>query len=586
MGLLRGLSAPTGSAAGAAARELGGARPVWGKTGAGWLAEGRSWTGGGSGAAAACGLGLASFARARRVASAALPRAGEPERVRRAAAAPSSRAASPRRPQRDPDWALGVPLRQMGSIQWPQEDEVAQKKAARQFAERFVTPRRRGSRGQEPRHAWSLTRPCVIRGFARDWDFVRRGRLDPQTEDSWRTLLEGEVCPTEFQPSPSHLKYEVVPSMDPSLRLVSPAMVLCQFGDFLDACHLKRQNQRGPWASAAAKAPVRSVLHANVAYEGPGWQEDPRCLPNFPRNVDVDFGASGREFSVYCAQHDVSHWPQEVLGAIAPCSPAERLMPDWAASGGATVNTWMCGGGPHGGPVSCGFHCDFSENLHVVLSGRKEFTLCHPSDIAVLHGASSVAQAAWSVTGASRDGAPPEAHLQELVRGDLRTPMCLASIDASFEDNCQLCPGLRLAADRRLGGASSPSAAGLAAELLAAQVQGIEGLEDLASISSASWHPSGPLRATLRAGDVVYIPPGWFHTVRTWAPGARSREKGLPLSLSVNFWHQCQDEMWEKEKLFRMLEVCSIRQALVGDKEAMLEEFLAKLRAAGEAEAT
>jgi len=336
-------------------------------------------------------------------------------------------------------------------------------------------------------------------------------------------------------------------------------------------------------AAAAARAPVRRVLHANVAYEGPGWQEDLRCLPNYPRNVDVDFGASGREFSVYCAQHDVGQWPRELLDAIAPCSPAERLMPAWAASGGPTVNTWMCGGGPRGGPVSCNFHCDFSENLHVVLSGRKEFTMCHPSDIAVLHGTSSVAQAVWSVADASRAGAPPEAHLQELVRGDLRTPMCLVSIDASFEDNCRLCPGLRLAADRRLGRAP---AAGPAAELQGAQFHGIEGLEDLASISSSSWHPSGPLRASLRAGDVVYIPPGWFHAVRTWPPGARSKEKGLPLSLSVNFWHPCQDEMWEKEKLFRMLEVCSIRQALVGDREAMLEEFLAKLRAASDAEAT
>merc|ERR1711924_94934 len=88
-------------------------------------------------------------------------------------------------------------------------------------------------------------------------------------------------------------------------------------------------------------------------------------------------------------------------------------------------------------------------------------------------------------------------------------------------------------------------------------------------------------------GDVVYIPPGWFHAVRTWRP--TSEERGLPFSIGVNFWHDCNQELREKEKLFRLLDVCSIQQALVGDRDALLEDFVSRLdqaAAASEAEAS
>jgi len=497
--------------------------------------------------------------------------------ARRLSAGEAGSRPSPRMLGVDP--ALGVPLRGMEEIAWPSDHE-AQAAAADSFKQRFVLPRAPAEDGAEPKHSWEDARPCVVRGFARDWDFVRTGRLDPAVERLWRESLRDEQCPTEFQPGPSHLKYEVVEGMDPQLRLVNPALLLLGFPDFVDACHLK--NLAGPTSddrvADAAASPQRRAIAANVAYEGPGWEQDPRLLPLRPRPVDVDFGAAAEHFSLYCAQHDIAHWPASVLESIAPHDPAEQLMPSWVdSSRSPTVNTWMCGGGPKNGPVSCNFHCDYSENMHVVLSGKKEFFMCHPSDIGVLGGTSYCAQAVWSIAEA-RTCLPPSVHLEQIMRSDLRTPMCVTSIDAAFEENSALVPALHHATARRLRptGAEDPSRGSGPTLGVRVDDDGSVVIEGDSDASTSKWHDSGPLWAELEAGDLVYIPPGWFHGVRTWRPSAE--ERGLPFALSVNFWHQCRDELWEKEKLFRFLDVCSIRQALVGDRDALLGDWMSKLQ--------
>lgn len=474
----------------------------------------------------------------------------------------------------EPHAALGVPLRPMGEIVWPQ-GAAAQNEAAKFFNEEFVTPKL-ARQGRTPEHTWDLTRPCIIRGFARDWDFVKKARLDPATDDLWREALRDESCLCEFQPSPSHMKYEHVEGMEPALRLVNPAALAFRFPDFLDACHLKRCGQ-GPGgdttrATRAAASPVRQVMAANVVYEEDCWRDDPRYLPMFPRNVDLDIDGAAEHFSLYCAQQEFQHWPDEILRSISPKNPFRDLMRPWPSEG-VTSNIWMCGGGPGRLPVSCNFHCDYSENLHIVLSGRKDVTMCHPADAAILHGTSYCHQAAWSIDDGwplstlipglpERDdaerGRPPKVHVQEVIRDNLRTPMCLVSLDATFEDNCRLCPGLREAAARwRPDLANIDPCVGRPAQ-----------------VSGSSWHPSGPLWAEAHAGDAVYIPPGWFHFIRTWHP--TDEERGLPFALSVNFWHNCCEEMLEKEKLFRMLEVQSIQQALAGDREKLLHDFLSQ----------
>eukprot|EP00928_Gymnodinium_smaydae_P074844 TRINITY_DN57863_c0_g1_i1.p1 TRINITY_DN57863_c0_g1~~TRINITY_DN57863_c0_g1_i1.p1 ORF type:complete len:549 (+),score=102.84 TRINITY_DN57863_c0_g1_i1:118-1764(+) len=478
------------------------------------------------------------------------------------------------------DPALGVALRAMGELSWP-ADAAEQTAVASELRDQFVLPRSPGSE-----HSWDLMRPCVIRGFARDWDFVRCGRFDTSSGERWRQALSDESCVTEFQPSPSHLKYERVEDMEPSMRLVNPAALLLRFPDFLDACHLKRRQRGGGDGDnlaeeMALRETVRQAVLANVAYEGPGWEQNPRCAPLLPRNIAFDAAAAAEGFSLYCAQHDVAHWPRAVLDTIAPVDPASLLAPTWTPTP-PTVNVWMSGGGPFGKPVSCNFHCDYSENFHVVLNGRKEFFMCHPLDVGLLHGTSYCAQMAWSLAdgGDSGAGQPPTAYLEEVVRQDLRTPMCLASIDIPFEENCVRCPGFRSAAAARQTGVpaadledqslwSPPLRAAECAELR----HHIEGLD---LVRRSAWHPSGPLWAELRAGDLVYIPPGWFHAVRTWHPAPE--ERGIPFAMSVNFWHACQEELWEKEKLFRIIEAWSMRQALVGDSAALLRDFLVRLR--------
>lgn len=448
--------------------------------------------------------------------------------------------------------ALGVQLQAMGELTWPQmrvdgsaEERtfMARERLVRKLRDSFMIPASASGGSAEEGHCWESTRPCVIRGFAQDCEFVREGRLDPAVEQHWRQWLEQEQCPTEFQPGGSHLQYEVVEGMVPSLRLVNPAMLLLGFPDFLDACHLKRSGVGMPdiRKAAAASGPERSAIQANIVYEGPGFETDPRYLEMLPRRVEVDFAAAAGHFSVYCAQHDVKHWPPELLHTLAPCDPSELLVPSWWSRGNrvpSAPTAWLCGGGPGGGPVTCNFHCDFSENFHVVLSGRKEFYLCHPSDITTLGGTSYCAQAAWSVREAHR-GSPPRMTLEPVIRSDLCTPMCVASIDRSFEENCRLCPGLRPAAEQRRKGG---------------------GVKDHAG----TWHHSGPLWAELCAGDAIYIPPGWLHAVRTWPP--EEEERGLPFSVAVNFWYDCVDELLEKEKLFRFLQEASISQALVDPK--------------------
>lgn len=474
--------------------------------------------------------------------------------------------------------ALGVPVRPMGEMVWP-TGAAAQKKAVKFFEKEFVTPKL-ARQGCTPEHTWDLTRPCIIRGYARDWDFVRKARLDPATVALWREALEDESCLCEFQPNQSHMKYELVEGLEPALRLVNPAALAFRFPDFLDACHLKRcSHMHGGDAHAAraAASPVRQVLAANVVYEEECWKDDPRYLPMFPRNVDLDINTAAEHFSLYCAQQEFQHWPKEILQSISPKNPFNDLMPSWPSEG-VTSNIWMCGGGPGRLPVSCNFHCDFSENLHIVLSGRKDVTMCHPADAAILHGTSYCAQAAWSIddgwplstimpsqvqTDDVECGRPPKVHVQEVIRDNLRTPMCLVSLDATFEENCKLCPGLQEAAarwhpDPRLCTAVNPDPY-------------VGGHVD---VSDSTWHPSGPLWAEAHAGDAVYIPPGWFHFIRTWHP--TGEECGLPFALSVNFWQNCCEEMWEKEKLFRMLEVRSIQQALAGDREKLLQDFLSQ----------
>ena len=54
--------------------------------------------------------------------------------------------------------------------------------------------------------------------------------------------------------------------------------------------------------------------------------------------------------------------------------------------------------------------------------------------------------------------------------------------------------------------------------------------------------------------------------------------RGLPFSLSVNFWYESCQPPTELQGLFFALEVMSVQRALVGNKEELMGRLLERMR--------
>eukprot|EP00913_Durusdinium_trenchii_P016257 g15279.t1 len=69
-----------------------------------------------------------------------------------------------------------------------------------------------------------------------------------------------------------------------------------------------------------------------------------------------------------------------------------------------------------------------------------------------------------------------------------------------------------------------------------------------------------PFWVSLQPGDAIFIPPGWWHSIRTFRPDSRS--DGLPFALSMNFWYELSAEAKAAQSAVLMtLEILSRQRA-------------------------
>ncbi|CAE7429005.1 unnamed protein product [Symbiodinium natans] len=81
----------------------------------------------------------------------------------------------------------------------------------------------------------------------------------------------------------------------------------------------------------------------------------------------------------------------------------------------------------------------------------------------------------------------------------------------------------------------------------------------------ALWMQEPVSRAMLYPGDAIYIPPGWWHSVRTWQP---------------------QEAAAAQRSMLLALEVLSCQHALVGLPEEHINKLLKKLGVQDDGEET
>lgn len=393
-------------------------------------------------------------------------------------------------------------------------------------------------------------RPCALRGLAGHWPFVERGRFDPAVGAELRRRLGSRTCHVSFDPSSTLFSFEGGHGTSSSAeavatekeeasaagpRLVNPGRAAMVFGSFLDTCEAKRHG------GSASGLTVRAV---NAPYDG---DEQPRehGVTEAPLDVPV---ALLEKLALYCVE-DASTWPEDVLKQFAPSDPAEDLLvPEWLPQL-RERRLWMAAGGPEGvAHVTAGFHWDHMQNIHVVLSGQKEVFLVPPMEAAALQATRFCRQAQWRLEPTCGGGAEP---------ATTPTATRIALVPMQSEES------------------SSDYAAVGVEQDFAANAERNPQLRELRQ---------PPRWAVLKPGDAVYIPPGWWHSVRTWRP--RREERGLPFSLSVNFWYALTEEASRAHQSELLaLQVLSCRSATVGRPEAHLDAFLGRSGAAAGAAA-
>lgn len=412
--------------------------------------------------------------------------------------------------------------------------------------------------------------PCVLRGFAADWPFVQRGRFDLRTGDAFRTRLARHQCHVSFEPGSTLFHFEVPDGwvasqpgerdtgcddasstdgeLQPTPRLVNPGRLMMQFGSFLDVCEGRRlRHSLGP--------PGRSDLHRHTYEEaGLGGAARPQRLVRVVNSMYDDEDSPGdrhpvpaldvpaallESLALYCVE-DAKQWPPDVLRELAPEDPAGRLIPGWQPQLRES-RVWLAGGGPLGNAdhVTAGFHWDHFQNLHVVLSGRKEVFLVAPMEAAALYATRFCRQAQWRLSAAGAKEATGgelgvEVELAAMHSEESSSDYAVVSLDEELEVNIARNPAL---------GSSPP------------QVQ----------------------RVLLEPGDTLYIPPGWWHSIRTWP--SQPGERALPVAVSINFWYALEScaATIDYRSEFLALQVMSCQRALAGFPRDHIARLLLKL---------
>lgn len=433
------------------------------------------------------------------------------------------------------------------------------------------------------------SRPCVVRRLAADWPFVEKGRLDPSVGAEIRRRIGSRTCNVSFEPGSTLFGYEVPegwvapaagggagggPAVEAEApeeegsgrkrrvpRLVNPGRLAMPFAAFLEACDRKRYG-------GGASSSIARVI--NVPYDGDEDEAEdggsPQSLPSphsgrgcrraRPPESPFDVPLSILErMALYCVE-DAKDWPPDLLQQLVAGDPAADLMPEWVPRL-EERRMWMSAGGPEGvAHVTAGFHWDQYQNIHVVLSGKKEVFLLPALQAPRLHATRFCPQAQWRLEqaegGAERgegraNGASARAVLKSMQSEESSSDYAVVMVDQDFAVN-------------------------------AARVPALVEREEEGGAKGSRW--PAPSWCVLHPGDAVYIPPGWWHSIRTWRP--TRVERGVPFSLSVNFWYGLtQDATLARRSELFTLQVLSCQRALVGDQRAHLAKFLRKLEQHG-----
>ncbi|CAE7928384.1 unnamed protein product, partial [Symbiodinium necroappetens] len=222
------------------------------------------------------------------------------------------------------------------------------------------------------------SQPCVLRGVAADWPMVVQGRFQDNVQ-LLRRCLGNRRCLVSFDPTASFFNYEIPrsfqtkprsvrePSGADAPRLINPGRLEMMFGDFLTAAELKH----------GVVAPTETAARAvSMPYDA----DDAGTGRNLKASQDVLYVPLRelQQLSLYCVD-DAADWPDDLLQEFVPGDLTTKLdMPEWQPFL-RERRLWMCAGGPEGTRhLTAGFHWDHLQNLHAVISGKKEVFLVAP----------------------------------------------------------------------------------------------------------------------------------------------------------------------------------------------------------------
>eukprot|EP00927_Polykrikos_kofoidii_P075111 TRINITY_DN71174_c0_g1_i1.p1 TRINITY_DN71174_c0_g1~~TRINITY_DN71174_c0_g1_i1.p1 ORF type:complete len:569 (+),score=84.07 TRINITY_DN71174_c0_g1_i1:39-1745(+) len=458
--------------------------------------------------------------------------------------------------------------------------------------------------------------PCVLRRLATTWPCLSRssdgGHFDPLIAAELRRRLGQRLCSVNFAPTQTFFGFEFpkgwtssnrlssdararssaseASRADSQPRLINPGRVAMPFEAFFDVCEHKRNSRGRATAAANNEAPVR-VVH--MSYDD---DDDGPCLPptsgggrcngaTTGRAPATNVGATGlddleqpydvpkelfEDLALYCVE-DAAAWPVDVLDMVVgqglpgserlktdgreccgdvegepkeavAADPAALLAPSWQPLL-RERRVWMASGCSRmSGHVTSGFHWDHMQNIHVVLSGTKEVFLVPPMDAPALHATRFCEQAEWRFE-------HDEAKRKSPWRGSESAPPALLAARVAMQ-----------------GMLSEESSSDYAVVMLddsfEMNISRVPALQDLREVRRAVLHP----------GDALYIPPGWWHSIRTWPA---SGDIGLPFALSVNFWYEPEREVSSafRAELFSLY-ILSCQRAMIGEASDHIAAFL------------
>ncbi|CAE8625012.1 unnamed protein product [Polarella glacialis] len=435
-------------------------------------------------------------------------------------------------------------------------------------------------------------KPCVLRGLASEWPAVAAGRFEPQTAAELRSRLGSRRCHVSFEPSSTLFHFDVPEGWQASAppapgsragssepRLVNPGRLSMSYADFMDACHRKRHGG-GPSKKTAR---VVNVPYDDDEEDTGGSTEPPgtqgannnnnhsnnnnnrrRTQPELPVEVPLSFL---EKLALYCVE-DADAWPEDLLQAFVPGDPAEQLMPEWQPLL-RERRLWISAGGPENiSHVTAGFHWDHMQNIHVVISGKKEVFMLPPIQAPALYATRFCQQAQWRLDATTKNNNNTNTNNNNNNNSSNNNNNYNNTYNNNNQNDKSNQPGVEVSLEPMQGQESSSDYAVVCVDRsFAENVARSPALKELAQ---------PPLWAVLQPGDAIYIPPGWWHSVRTWRPEVD--ERGMPFSLSVNFWYALTQKAAavHRSELFT-LQVLSCQRALSGSPPAHIDRFLAKL---------